>query len=78
MDACADSDPLQPLEILEQRRVQRGNKEVAQAKVRWTVMFPTLSTWEDLDYLKLNYPDLVGSDTDGGATSTSAGTASSK
>jgi hypothetical protein len=48
---------------MEQRLVQRGSKEVAQAKVRWTVMWPTLSTWEDLDYLKLNYPDLVGPDT---------------
>jgi hypothetical protein len=23
-----------------------------------------LSTWEDMDYLKQNYPDLVGPDTD--------------
>jgi hypothetical protein len=50
---------------MEKRIVQRGNKEVAQAKVRWTVMWPVLSTWEDLDNLKLNYPDLVGPDTDG-------------
>jgi hypothetical protein len=56
---------IQPLEIMEKRVVQRGNKEVAQAKVRWTVMWPVLSTWEDLDNLKLNYPDLVGPDTDG-------------
>jgi hypothetical protein len=56
---------IQPLEILEQRVVQRRNKEVAQARVRWTMMWPMLSTWEDMDYLKQNYPDLVGPETDG-------------
>ncbi|KAM3347120.1 hypothetical protein ACQJBY_021223 [Aegilops geniculata] len=49
---------LKPREITEQRLIKRGDSVVAQAKARWTV-FPSLSTWEDTEDLKLNFPDLV-------------------
>ncbi|CAN0889585.1 hypothetical protein LINGRAHAP2_LOCUS16136 [Linum grandiflorum] len=44
-----------PQAILE-RRVRRGRDEVL---VHWTDMSPSEATWEDLERLAIQYPDLI-------------------
>lgn len=44
--------PVQPLEVVDERMVRKGNKTVRQVKVRWTNADPEASTWENPEELQ--------------------------
>lgn len=46
---------IEPEEILERRMVKRGNHPIVQLRIRWS-SFPTSTTWEDYDTLRLRFP----------------------
>lgn len=47
---------MQPLRILDERLIQRGNKLIAQVRVAWQRLLEDYSTWEELHALHRLHP----------------------
>jgi hypothetical protein len=45
-----------PEQVLDSRMVRRGDTEVQQVLIKWSNMAPELSTWEDKEALKQQFP----------------------
>eukprot|EP00253_Pinus_taeda_P009047 PITA_09047 len=53
---------VEPLSILDQRKVQLRKRVITQVKVQWRHFGPDEATWEDEELMRKTYPDLFGSD----------------
>ncbi|KAK1613841.1 hypothetical protein QYE76_019358 [Lolium multiflorum] len=47
---------LQPQQIIDERMIKRGSKEVPQVKVQWSGMPPSLQTWESVFAIVNEFP----------------------
>jgi hypothetical protein len=51
-----DSFAVQPQQIIDERMIKRGSKEVPQVKVQWSGMPPSLQTWESVFAIVNEFP----------------------
>ena len=49
---------VEPVNILDRRRVELRKKVINQVKVQWQHFGPEEATWEDEQSMKVNYPEL--------------------